>query len=203
VWINAGKAMGAYERLLTCGQGAFDRWMHGDATALSRAAQRGAALFVGKARCADCHSGPYLSDEKFHNVGLKPTAVATVFIDADDRGAGAGLPQLLASPLNVKGSYSDGDDGRLPAAAQARDEGAFRTPRLRCVAKRPSFMHTGQLISLESVVNFFARGGDKFGYPGTNEIQALQLSPREVADLVAFLTSLDGPGPGPELRRAP
>ena len=51
--------------------------------------------------------------------------------------------------------------------------GAFRTPILRCVAQRPSFMHTGQLATLAEVVAFFARGGDPFGYPGTSEIARL------------------------------
>src|SRR5262249_30558297 len=33
----------------------------------------GAALFFGKARCANCHSGPLLSDQSFHNVGAPKT----------------------------------------------------------------------------------------------------------------------------------
>jgi cytochrome c peroxidase len=82
VVVNIGKALGAYQRLLTCGPSRFDQWLHGDVSALSRAEQRGAAIFAGKGQCVNCHSGPYLSDEKFHNVGLKPELVATVFIDA-------------------------------------------------------------------------------------------------------------------------
>src|SRR5262249_47131624 len=117
--VNVGKAIGAYERLLSCGAGRFDRWMRGDASALTRAEQRGAALFVGKGRCAECHSGPFLSDEKFHNVGLQPSLVATVFIDADDPGASRGLALTLMDPLNVKGTFSDGDDGRLPSTVDA------------------------------------------------------------------------------------
>jgi len=49
VVVNVGKALGAYERLLTCGSTRFDAWMKGDDTALNRAEQRGAALFVEKA----------------------------------------------------------------------------------------------------------------------------------------------------------
>jgi len=85
---NAGKAIGAYERLLSCGQSSFDAWMHGDATAASRAAQRGAAVFVGKGNCVSCHSGPFMSDQKFHNVGLTPTVVQQAFTDSDDEGQG-------------------------------------------------------------------------------------------------------------------
>ncbi|HYP91073.1 MAG TPA: cytochrome c peroxidase [Polyangiaceae bacterium] len=203
VWVNAGKAMGAYQRRLTCGASRFDDFMQGDQAALSRAEQRGAALFVGKAKCIDCHSGPYLSDEKFHNVGLQPQVVSTVFIDANDPGASVGLSLAQTDPLSVAGPYSDGDDGRMPEQLGPELLGAFRTPRLRCVAGRPSFMHTAQLLGLEQVVEFFDRGGDSFGFPGKSELQPLNLTARERADLVAFLGSLTGPGPEPSLLGPP
>jgi|SRR5579859_3915514 len=203
VVVNVGKAIGAYERLLTCGSSKFDRFVRGDATALTRAEQRGAILFVGKGHCNDCHKGPFMSDEKFHDVGLKPGLVATVFLDMNDLGASQGLMLAQADPLNVKGAYSDGDDGRLPSAIGPEMSGAFRTPRLRCVAKRPSFMHTGQQRTLDDVVAFFNRGGDAAGYPGTNELKSLGLSLAERNDLVAFLKALDGPGPAAELLAPP
>jgi cytochrome c peroxidase len=74
-------------------------------------------------------------------------------------------------------------------------EGAFRTPKLRCVGSRPAFMHTGQLGTLEKVVTFFDRGGDPSLYPGTSEIHSLGLSGLEQRDLVAFLKSLDARSP--------
>lgn len=203
VVVNVGKAIGAYERLLTCGQSRFDRFMHGDRSALSRAEQRGAALFVTRGHCIDCHNGPFLSDERFHNVGLRPEVVATVFLDDGDRGAGEGLGIAIASPLNVEGMYSDGDDGRLPEAVTPAHEGAFRTPRLRCVSGRPAFMHTGQMRTLEEVVSFFNRGGHIGGYPGQSEIGPLGLTQEERDDLVAFLRALDGPGPDASLLAPP
>lgn len=203
VWVNMGKALGAYQRLLHCGPGRFDAWVAGDEAALNRAEQRGAALFVGKGRCVTCHSGPYLSDEKFHNVGLQPQLVATVFIDANDPGAAVGLEHLMADPLNAMGIFSDGYDDRLPETLGPELTGAFRTPKLRCVAQRPSFMHTGHVGSLADVVAFFDRGGDSFGFLGTSELSPLDLTERERADLVAFLKALDGPGPEPALLAPP
>jgi cytochrome c peroxidase len=201
---NAGKAIGAYERLLSCGQGAFDAWMHGSAQAVSTAAQRGAALFVGKAGCVACHSGPFFSDQRFHNVGLVPAVVQQAFIDSNDQGQATGLPQLQSSELNSTGPYSDGSDGRIPASVTPSMSGAFRTPMLRCVSMRPTFMHTGQLGTLADVVAFFDQGGDSGGgYPGTNELQALGLTSLDRSDLVAFLQSLDGPGVAAPLRAAP
>jgi cytochrome c peroxidase len=203
VVVNLGKALGAYERLLSCGSSRFDDWMSGDTEALSFAEQRGAQLFVGRAGCVTCHSGPYLSDQKFHNVGLQPKPVAVVFLDANDRGAAQGLELALVDPLNVRGKFSDGDDGRLPDAVTPEMEGAFRTPTLRCVAQRPSFFHTGQMRTLDEVVAFFARGGDHFGFPGKSELSPLELSDDERGDLVAFLRTLDGPGPDSSLRGSP
>ncbi len=203
ILVNVGKAMAAYQRLLSCGPGPFDAWVHGDETALGRAEQRGAALFVGKARCTSCHSGPYFSDERFHNVGLRPGVVGTVFLGADDPGASVGIPLAKADPLSSRGAYSDGDDGRLPDEVGPGLLGAFRTPRLRCVAERPSFMHTGHVGSLADVIDFFDRGGEQVGFPGKNELVPLGLSARERADLLAFLKTLTGPGPSAELLGPP
>jgi cytochrome c peroxidase len=193
VVVNAGKAIGAFERRLTCGAAPFDDWVHGD-TPLSVAAQRGAALFVGAAGCVTCHAGPFLTDQRFHNVGLAPAVVQQGFVDSNDLGAATGLAAAIADPLNSLGPYSDGSDSRLPSAVTPSMTGAFRTPGLRCVSQRPAFMHTGQLGTLSDVVTFFNRGGHSSGYPGTNELHPLGLTERDRADLVAFLTTLNGPG---------
>jgi len=198
VVVNAGKALGAYQRKLSCGPSRFDQWVNGKGD-LTEAERRGASLFVGKGKCVDCHSGPYFSDHKFHNVGLQPAVVAVAFIDTDDRGAAGGMAAALTDPLNVKGKFSDGDDGRLPAAVGPEMEGAFRTPGLRCASLRPTFMHTGQMKTLEEVVAFFSNGGDPTGYPGKNELVRLALTPDEQADLVAFLRALEGKGPDASL----
>jgi cytochrome c peroxidase len=203
VTVNAAKAIAAYVRLLRCGSSRFEQWLDGDAQALSRSEQRGAVLFAGKAGCTKCHSGPNLTDGKFHNVGLRPATVAVAFTDTDDHGAAAALPLLLDDPLNTKGEFSDGERDVLPAAAGMELEGAFRTPTLRCISSQPSYMHTAQLTTLDDVVDFFDRGGDPAGFPGKNELLPLNLSPRERADLVAFLQALQGPGPDAALLAAP
>ncbi|HET7543374.1 MAG TPA: cytochrome c peroxidase [Polyangiaceae bacterium] len=203
VTVNVAKALDAYVRQLRCGSGRFDAWLDGDDSALSRSEQRGAALFVGSAKCVSCHSGPNLTDSKFHNVGLRPATVAVAFTDTDDRGAGEAIPLTIADPLNSKGSFSDGDRGKLPSKVDSALEGAFRTPTLRCAANHPSFMHTGQHTSLAMLMRFFNRGGDPAGFPGTNELEALNLTDREQADLIAFMQTLQGPGPNASLLAPP
>jgi len=81
VAVNATKAIAAYLRQLRCGSGRFDRWLDGDATALSRAEQRGAALFVGRGGCVSCHGGAAAA------AGLRldlPRDPAKVNTNADD-----------------------------------------------------------------------------------------------------------------------
>lgn len=67
---HIGKAIAAYERTLISGNSPFDRFVAGERDALSPRAQQGLVLFNGKARCAQCHTGPNFTDEKFHNLGV-------------------------------------------------------------------------------------------------------------------------------------
>jgi cytochrome c peroxidase len=144
-----------------------------------------------------------MSDQAFHNVGLAPEVVQQAFLDADDQGAATGIAYAIENPINSHSTFSDGDDGRLPKAVTPRMEGAFRTPTMRCVNLRPTFMHTGQFRTLAQVVAFFNAGGGHTAYPGESELVPLGLTAREESDLVAFLGALTGPGPASALRQAP
>lgn len=198
VVVNAGKAVAAYERLLACGPSRFDAWVHGDRDALTEKERRGLALFVGKAKCASCHGGPFFTDQKFHNTGLEERPTQIEIFNGGDHGAAADLVCAAKDPVGISSAFSDGDDGRMPAEIGPEYEGAFRTPSLRCVAQRPTFMHSGVLHSLEEVVAFFNRGGDPAGsYPGSSVSSPLGLSAEEEAELVAFLRALDGSAPVP------
>jgi cytochrome c peroxidase len=200
---NIGKALAAYMRQLSCGRSRFDAWMDGDVSALDEDEVAGARIFVGKGECASCHSGPYLTDRKFHNVGTPGGLVQFTGVNvARDPGASASLAAVATDPLNSRGAYSDGDDGRLdelPANASSL-EGAFRTPGLRCTASQPSFMHNGVYRSLVDLVDLFSRGPQpNSGYAGTPEIHPVNLTSEERRQLIAFLHALDGDGPRAEL----
>ncbi|MDP9007584.1 MAG: cytochrome-c peroxidase, partial [Pseudomonadota bacterium] len=52
---DLGRALASFERTLIFLNAPFDRFAAGDTTAMSAAAQRGLALFNGKARCVSCH----------------------------------------------------------------------------------------------------------------------------------------------------
>jgi len=72
------KAIAAYEYKLVSGPSDFDKFVAAGPTsdAIPRNAQNGARLFVGKGSCIDCHAGPQLTDELFHDIGVPQTGVA-------------------------------------------------------------------------------------------------------------------------------
>jgi cytochrome c peroxidase len=65
------KALAAYLRAKVSGTSPWDRHEMGVANAVSADAIAGFNLFMGKARCAVCHTPPIYSDGKFHNIGLE------------------------------------------------------------------------------------------------------------------------------------
>jgi cytochrome c peroxidase len=195
VWVNFGKALHAYTRKLVSRNSAFDQWLGGECDAISSQAERGALLFAGKAGCTNCHSGSHFSDDGFHNLGV-PQGVPM----AVDQGRFSdGVALLTAAVNSANTTYSDD-----PAAGAARlvgltnpmpesARGTFRTPNLRGVAETAPYMHSGQLATLEAVIDFYDAGG---GTPvtGTKDsmMVPLGLTAGEKSDLAAFLRTLTG-----------
>ena len=64
------KALATYQRILLSYRSPYDQWKAGDSGALSDAAKRGEALFMGKAECWRCHAPPLFTNGEFHNTGL-------------------------------------------------------------------------------------------------------------------------------------
>ena len=179
----------------------FDRYLAGDTGALSPQAARGADLFFGAAGCSGCHSGPLLSDQSFHALGLPPF--------------GPGRTRAF-DPIAR-------DVGRMAESDRLEDAYRFRTPMLRNVALTAPYGHNGAWPTLEAMVRHHldphgARDAwsvemaalasapwiaviDTVIRSDTAEMarqaQAIEidLPPRteaEIADLVAFLNALTG-----------
>ena len=68
---NVAQAIEIYQRGIVSGIAPFDRWVAGDANALSAEAKKGALIFAKKANCIACHGGWNFSDDGFHDVGLE------------------------------------------------------------------------------------------------------------------------------------
>lgn len=176
-------ALADFQRTLVVRDTPFDRLLEGDQSALEAQARRGLALFYGKAACARCHSGPLLSDQQFHNLGVEET------------------PELLKDPQRRATRHffqrqlglerMDRDPGRFAVSGKPADLGAFRTPPLRQVAETGPYTHNGSLATLAAVIAFYNQGGG----PAAGKsplLSPLNLTDAEQADLLAFLHSLSG-----------
>lgn len=65
------RALAAFQRTLISADSPYDRWLSGDQTALSAAANRGKALFFSaELKCSQCHSGFNFTNNGFANNGL-------------------------------------------------------------------------------------------------------------------------------------
>jgi cytochrome c peroxidase len=84
------------------------------------------------------------------------------------------------------------DLGRFEATRRDDDRGKFKTPSLRGVARTAPYMHDGSLATLEDVVEFYNRGGNK--NPQLDpQIVPLELNKDDVRSLVNFLKALSEP----------
>lgn len=213
LFVNAGKAIAAYERQLVSRRSAFDIFAEGlregDAAkqrALSPEARRGLAIFIGRGGCRQCHVGPTFSDGEFHDVGVPPRGGGL----PRDPGRYQGAALLRASSFNAGGPFSDDPGGeaarRLRRLANGPDNwGRFRTPTLRNVELTAPYMHEGQYESLEAVLEHYSTLADAVQLDHHQEqvLQPLHLSPREIADLAAFLRSLTDNSLDPALLAPP
>ncbi|MBN9024860.1 cytochrome-c peroxidase [Kaistia sp. MMO-174] len=153
----------------------FDRFVQGDKRALTDQQVYGLHLFRTKAGCMNCHNGPLMTDEKFHNLGLS----------------------LLGRPKE--------DVGRYGVTGVLDDVGRFRTPSLRHVGETRPYMHNGIVPTLRHVIMLYQTGGGHtlprnaaearnplmpFAGRTSPILKPLGLSPAEREALVAFLESL-------------
>jgi cytochrome c peroxidase len=192
---NTGKALEAYERQLVSRNAPIDRYIAGDHEALSPSAKRGLSLFMGKAACVDCHSGPLFSDQEFHNTGVSQTGATQSLVD---NGRFDDLTRTLANTFNGAGAFSDDQVtgiAKLEGMVVADElKGQFRTSSLRHIARTGPYMHAGTHTTLEDVVRFYNWGGASSGFAGTKSaaMVPLLLSDEEELDLVALMKALTG-----------
>jgi cytochrome c peroxidase len=194
-----GMAIASYERTLVSGGSPFDRWRFGgEAQALSAPAQRGFALFGGRAGCAGCHpvgeQSALFTDGLLHNTGVGFQASMGQAIPGATRRVQVSPGRFLEVDARIVAEVSGpvpGDLGRYEVTRDPADRWKYRTPSLRNVALTAPYMHDGSLASLADVVAFYDRGGAP--NPGLDpRVRPLGLSQQERADLVAFLESLSG-----------
>lgn len=197
--VDAAKALAAYQETLVTGRTPFDDFRdalaRGDRAAMARyplAAQRGLAIFVGSGHCIRCHNGPRLSNGEFHDVGI-PFVAAPGRVDPGRQG---GIRKLQASRYTLRGPFND-DPARSTATSTRyaalghRNDGEFRVPSLRNVARTAPYMHDGSLATLRDVVRHYSNLDlDRLHADGARILRPLDLDKYDVDSLVAFLESL-------------
>jgi cytochrome c peroxidase len=195
---SIGMAIASYERTLVSANSPFDRWHYAsEESALGDSAKRGFDVFTGQGRCTACHlvgdKTALFTDHKLHNTGIGfRHSMKTKAVEPQ---------RVLVAP----GTYIDVDPAAVSDSAEAppadlgyyeitqdsRDRWKYRTPSLRNIDLSAPYMHDGSLLSLNSVVEFYDRGG--IDNPLRDSlIQPLNLTSDQKADLIAFLHTLTG-----------
>lgn len=198
VFANIGKALAAYQRLLMPGPSRFDEYVAlvlqensvRQPTVMNRNEIAGLKLFLNKAQCVDCHNGPLLTNNSFHN-----TAVLSAPGVLPALGRAAGLRMAQDDPFNCLGEFSDADANQCQELVFARggDDmlGAQRTASLRNLALTAPYMHAGQIATLRDVIEHYNKAD--IAVVGHNEAKPLRLRAIEKRQLEQFLSTLNGP----------
>jgi cytochrome c peroxidase len=187
---NVGKSIEGYLRKLATGKSPFDRFIAGDKTAMTSRQELGMLLFVDNG-CTNCHSGPLLTDGKFHNLGVPASDGGS-----PDPGRTPAVSEEQAQQFSPSSEFSDQPETLSIPDATPADLGAFRTPPLRNVALTDPYMHNGSFTTLTDAVQFHLQGGGsgKGGYMGTVDplLTPRTVSSDDVAAIVDFLSTLNG-----------
>ncbi|MFT5107082.1 MAG: cytochrome c peroxidase [Verrucomicrobiales bacterium] len=199
---HAANAIGAYEMWAgRADNSPFDDFLRGETDAISAKAQRGMALFYGKAGCATCHSGKFQTDHDFYAIAM---------------------PQI--GPGKGDGASGREDFGFGRETGDEEDHYKFRTLSLRNVALTGPWGHSGAYNTLEAVVrhhldpvtNLNSYDQSQAALPSradldaldfsvmndpalraniaaANQLEPVSLSEPEIDDLMAFLHALTDP----------
>lgn len=122
---NVEKAIAVFEATLITPNAPFDRYLNGDASALSDTQKQGLQLFMDKG-CATCHMGINVGGGMYRPFGV-----------VENPGA-----ELL--PPN--------DKGRFTVTKSVSDEYVFKVPALRNIALTAPYFHTGRAWDLRQAV---------------------------------------------------
>lgn len=192
MYVNAGKAIAAFERSLRVQPNALDRFAQGQADALTPPQRMGLATFF-KVGCAQCHFGPRLTNDAFHVIRF-PTGRQD---RAADRGRIDVLATLATREFAATTAYSDAPNAAknllLDPASAPRMLGAFKTPSLRGLPATGPYGHGGSFATLAEVTRHYGGRGLLPPDPhavGETEEWVPRFDPSAQQELVPFLEVL-------------
>lgn len=185
--LNAIRAISAFVRSIVSYDAPYDRYLAGDAGALSPSAEKGMELFFSeRLECFHCHGGFNFSDSTSH-------ANSTV--------EQVGFHNNGLYNIGANGAYPEDNTGLFDMTGIARDMGRFKAPSLRNISLTAPYMHDGSIATLEEVLLHYARGGRLTGEgphagdgrlsPFKSEfVTGFELSDEERISLLDFLDAL-------------
>ncbi len=173
---NIVNAIAAFERTLISGRSAYDKYLEGDAEALTASQRRGMDLFFSeRLECFHCHGGFNFTDSSTHG---------------SDELVSVAYHNTGLYNLDGRGRFPDGNRGIYEFTGDSRDEGFFKAPTLRNIAVTAPYMHDGSVKTLDEVIDHYAAGGRARSRRTSEFVAGFVLTEPERADLIAFLESL-------------
>ena len=185
--LNAVRSIASFVRSIVSYDSPYDRYVAGEATALSPSAARGLELFFSeKVECFHCHGGFNFTDSSTH---------ANSNIDQ------VGFHNNGLYNINASGAYPSDNTGLYDMTGQVRDMGRFKAPSLRNIMLTAPYMHDGSIATIDEVLDHYSRGG-RLIEEGNNSgdgrlspfksefVGGFELNDAECADLIEFLSSL-------------
>lgn len=127
---NIQKAIAAFEATLITPGSPFDRFLAGEAGALTAAQKQGLRLFIEKG-CAACHAGRNMGGSSYAPFGLVE------------------VPDARLRP--------PGDKGRFAVTRLQDDAYSFKVPSLRNIALTAPYFHSGAIWDLKEAVLIMGR----------------------------------------------
>ncbi len=183
---HIAKVIASFERTIISGNSDFDQYYFGrDRSKLSASAARGLLIFRRKGNCANCHEiswdNALFTDNRFYNIGVGFKQIQSLVDEFIQNPKALSLTDKQHSEL-----------GRYNVTKLITDMGKFKTPTLRNIALTSPYMHNGSMQTLEQVVEYYDKGGDKNRFLDS-AIFPLHLTEQEKLDLVSFMKALTSP----------
>jgi cytochrome c peroxidase len=126
---NVVTAIAAFEATLLTPNAPFDKYLRGDASALTAEQKEGLKLFIDTG-CASCHSGINIGGQMYTPFGVVERPGADI-LPPDDK-------------------------GRFAVTKTVSDEYVFRVPPLRNAELTPPYFHSGKVWDLTQAVGIMA-----------------------------------------------
>lgn len=196
IFVNIGKAIAAFERLVGFGASRFDDYVAAVTTGrsgdgiLNDDEVAGLRLFMGKGHCTQCHNGPLLSNYEFHNTGVPPRPELPA-----EHGRLDGATVVATDEFNCRSRWSDArqhcPELEFMVTGDHTQDRAYKVPSLRNVAERAPYMDAGQIATMAGVIDHYDRA--PAATSGHTELHPLRLKAAERRQLEAFLRTLSGP----------